>query len=72
MHKIDIIIGHELQYTEFAENFGKARKRKNQIMKQGFELVENKSEVATHYPPHRIVRIDIYPVKEPEEKPQEE
>lgn len=68
MHRIDIIIGTENQYTEFAENFGKAIKAKNAIVRNGYEVKSSEKGVATHYPPHRIQRIDIYPVIEPEEK----
>ena len=67
MHRLDIIIDYELQYAEFADNLGKARKRKNEIVRNGYELLSSEKEVATHYPPHRIQRIDIYPVIEPEE-----
>jgi len=75
MHKLDIIIDYELQYVEFSDNFGKARKRKNEIVRNGFELVHADKQVATHYPPHRIQRVDVYPVQEPtqqEETPEDD
>lgn len=66
MHKIDIVVGTEQGYVEFAENHGKALKKAHSIARNGYEI--SLGGVTSIFPPHRIQRIDIYPMPEQKEE----
>lgn len=66
MHRIDIVVGPEQGYVQFADNHGKALKKAHSILRNGLEIMLN--GVTAIIPPHRILRVDITPVPEKEEE----